>query len=236
MRIKNLTVKGFRGFNKERSLDFHDKLTVLYGPNSYGKTSISESFEWLIYGVTSKVESAQSKLEYKGSYRNLHFPESDTAFVTATFLDDDSEIQLTSELVSQDEYLRRIGQVKEGDQVEVWPFEKDLEFVPKPFILQHALKYLLLGSPKARFQGFAQLLGFEQLDKIHQDVISLCTKPKVPENAKKLQQDIAALQARIKKVEVLTAIDKQFDSKDATVNSIYQVVMDECSKRVPGDV
>ncbi len=65
MRVENITVQGFRGFNERRSIEFDRKLTLVYARNSYGKTSISEALEWLLYGVTSKVEQADySKLEY----------------------------------------------------------------------------------------------------------------------------------------------------------------------------
>ena len=73
MKIKSISIQGFRGFNDEQTVDFHDRLTLIYAPNSYGKTSISEAFEWLLYGITSKVESADSKDEYKGSCRNCHW-------------------------------------------------------------------------------------------------------------------------------------------------------------------
>ena len=85
MKINTLTVQGFRGFNKSQSIDFNERLTLIYGPNSYGKTSISESFEWLIYGATSKVEKAPTKTEFKGSYRNLHFPDDETPSVKVNF-------------------------------------------------------------------------------------------------------------------------------------------------------
>jgi len=75
VKIKNITIQGFRGFNEERNIDFHDRFTLIYAPNSYGKTSISEAFEWLLYGITSKVEKADYKEEYKGSYRNRHLSE-----------------------------------------------------------------------------------------------------------------------------------------------------------------
>lgn len=52
MKIKNLTIQGFRGFNKEQTIEFHKNLTLIYAPNSYGKTSISEAFEWLLYEIT----------------------------------------------------------------------------------------------------------------------------------------------------------------------------------------
>src|SRR5882757_6578578 len=71
MKIKHLKIHGFRGFREEREFLFDDRLTLISAPNSHGKTSISEALEWLIYGATSKVERADSKDEYKGSYRNV---------------------------------------------------------------------------------------------------------------------------------------------------------------------
>lgn len=236
MRIDSLTVQGFRGFNEKSSIDFDHKLTVIYAPNSYGKTSISESFEWLIYGTTSKMEAAQSKLEYKGSYRNLHFTSEDSPFVAAIFRDDDSDVVLTSELKGQDGFQRKLGPIDEANEVDAWPFEEELEFVPKPFILQHALKYLLLASPKERFQRFAQLLGFEQLDRIHSDIISLCTKPTLPESVKRLQRSFEEIDFRIKESGTLPLLQKQFASNTATIESIYEAVLEECIQRVSDEV
>lgn len=91
MKIKRITIQGFRGFNEKQTIDLHDQLTLLYAPNSYGKTSISEALEWLLYGITSKVEKALSTEEYKGSYRNLHLNESEPSFVNVVFLNKSGE-------------------------------------------------------------------------------------------------------------------------------------------------
>jgi len=47
MRLKYLKVAGFRGFNLERTIHFHERLTLVSAPNSYGKTSITEALEFL---------------------------------------------------------------------------------------------------------------------------------------------------------------------------------------------
>ena len=66
MKLKCLTAAGFRGFNAEQSIHFHDKLTVIAAPNSHGKTSISEALEFLIYGTTSKVDKANCSSRVPG--------------------------------------------------------------------------------------------------------------------------------------------------------------------------
>lgn len=232
MKIKNITVQGFRGFNEERNIDFHDRLTLIYAPNSYGKTSISEAFEWLLYGITSKVEKADSKEEYKGSYRNRHLPESLTAFVKATFVDDnENETEFHGDL-AEDETIQRFVN---GQKVESWPLAQDISKVPKPFILQHALKYLLLVRPDERFQGFAHLLGLEKLDLFQRYVVSLCTKPDacIPAEVNQLLKNVSALEARLASQPSLATIEKAFKKGIAGLIEAYEAVTSECRQRVP---
>lgn len=231
MKIKSTTIQGFRGFNEERTIDFHDRLTLMYAPNSYGKTSISEAFEWLLYGITSKVDKADSKEEYKGSYRNCHLPESLTPYVRAIFVDGISEIEFRGELAAGDAIKRSI----DGREVKEWPFANNLSLTQRPFILQHALKYLLLVKPDERFQGFARLLGLEDLDQIQRHLVSLCTKPAAatPSGVSQLLMDIDALEARLAGQTSLASIAKSFKRGRENLAETYEAIVAECRQRVP---
>lgn len=232
MKIRSVTVCGIRGFSEERTLHFDDRLTLIAAPNSYGKTSISEAFELLLYGVTSKVESATfSKEEYKGSYRNRHLTQMSPAFVEATFLDAGSEIQLRVEIAADDSFRKFVN----GAEVPQWPFAHRMVSATKPFILQHALKYLLLVGPDERFKGFARLLGLVDLDRIQTNVVSLCTKPEaaIPQEVQKLVNDVKALEARLEARPALSAIAKFLKKGSKTLKQIYQAVALECTQRVP---
>ncbi|MCK4826553.1 AAA family ATPase [bacterium] len=147
MKVKSISIQGFRGFNELRTIELDDRITLIFAPNSYGKTSISEALEWLLYGITSKVEKADSKDEYKGSYRNLHLDPSQPSFVNVTFLDNANEVKFAGALIDGDAILKRV----DGNQVENWPFSQDISKCPPPFIMQHALKHLLLARPDERF-------------------------------------------------------------------------------------
>lgn len=231
MKIKNVAIQGFRGFNEERTIDFHDRLTLIYGPNSYGKSSISEAFEWLLYGVTSKVEKADSKEEYKGSYRNRHLPESLTPFVKVTFVEDRNEMEFRGELGEGETIARFV----DGREVESWPLVQDLSKVPKPFVLQHALQYLLFTGPDERFQGFARLLGLKELEQIQRHVVSLCTKPDphIPVQVEQVRKEISALEARLASQSSLTAIEKAFKKGEPGLAEVYETIASECRRRVP---
>jgi hypothetical protein len=236
VKIKCLTIQGFRGFNEERTINVNDRLTIIYAPNSCGKTSVSEALEWLLYQVTSKVEKADSKDEYKGCYRNRHLPESKTPFVKARLSDNSNEIVFTCELNKDDTAKLLVGE--DGDMTEVnhWPFPHDVSSYPRPFILQHALKYLLLTKPDDRFQGFAQILGLEALDGIQRDVISLCTAPdrKIPPEVKILQNKVSTLETRLAERSELQTIYKALKRKDVTFETVSDTLNKECIKKVPG--
>lgn len=224
-------MQGFRGFNKEQTIDFHDRITLLHAPNSYGKTSISEALEWLIYGSTSRVRRADSKDEYKGSYRNLHLADSLTPFVKLVLVDGDKEIEFKGELTENDGIKRYV----DGCEVDSWPLPCDLGSSPEPFILQHALKYLLLVRPDERFQGFARLLGLEELDQIQKNVISLCTKPqaKTPKEVAQFIIAIEAIEARVAGQQTLEKIHKNLKKGLKALKDIYKSIIDECKSRVP---
>jgi hypothetical protein len=235
VKIKSLTIQGFRGFNEERTIDFNDRLTIIYAPNSYGKTSVSEAMEWLLYQITSKVEKADSKDEYKGSYRNRHLPSSKTPYVKATFKDGENKLVFMGELYDDDSIKKYICIGEKKEEVESWPLPQDIYDYPHPFILQHALKYLLLSKPDERFQGFARILGLEVLDNIQRDVISLCTAAdrKVPPEVSILQNKVSVLASRLKDSENLQSIKKAFKRKDVTFDQLSGAIYKECFILIP---
>lgn len=196
MKLKQLTVAGFRGFNSPRTIDFHEKLTLVSAPNSHGKTSITEALEFLLYGQTSKVESADSKDEYKDSYENRHYLSGQVAFVEARFFDSHQmDIVLRVEIDGQE--VRRFVN---GQAVSSWPFAPAIANAARPFVVQHALKSLLLAAPSDRFQGFARLLGLREVDSMQQVLVNLCTKPEaqIPPEAKRLLAELSVFDTRLR--------------------------------------
>jgi hypothetical protein len=163
MRIDSISIEGFRGFNQICRIEFDESLTIIYGPNSYGKTSITEALEWLLYGITSRVAEASSnnnKDEFRDSYRNRHFPSDRVPTVEAVLTGgDDRELTIRAELGPGDATKRWAN----GREAPVWPFLVGQPNAGSPFILQHALKGVLLAGPGDRFERLADLLVWRQL-------------------------------------------------------------------------
>ena len=196
MRLKYLTVAGLRGFNEERTFVFGERLTLVGAPNSYGKTSITEALEFLLFGQTSKVAHAESKEEYHESYRNGHWPSDKPAYVEVSFSGDSGQfVKMRIELDASGEIRRFV----EDSPVQEWPFTIQAARAASPFILQHALKSLLLVPPNERFRAFARLLGLDNLDDLQRAIVRLCTKPEatVADEAKKALDDLESIESRL---------------------------------------
>ena len=228
MRISRITIVGFRGFNDSQDIPLNPRLTLISAPNSYGKTSISEALEWIINGITSKVSQADSKDEYKGSYRNIHLPAEQNPSVTLLVNEGEKNCTLKAELVAD-----AAKKFYDGVEVAEWPFSAALSTSPSPFVLQHALKDLLLAAPGQRFDSFARLLGVTELGQIHKDLISLCTKPPFPPKVSALLADVRSLEERLagraQFAQIAKALRKGIEDFDVT----YVLIEKKCKEFIP---
>ena len=222
MKIESIGISGFRGFNENRLIEFHPLLTLIYAPNSYGKTSISEALEWLLYSETSKNKLAGSIDEYKGSYRNIHLDSNKFTTVNCVLSENGSTLKLERKLNTDNTSTLQF----DGSQVEAWPFSLDLEASPKPFIFQHALKYLLLTGPIERYKGFALLLGFEDLSIFQKEIHSFSTKPEaaLPTNITKYIDDIDEILQRLNSQDTLKDINRSFKKGIRNIEETYEKI------------
>lgn len=232
MKIRSITVEGFRGFNDERTIDLHDRLTLVYAPNSYGKTSISEALEWLLYGTTSKLANADYKGEYKGSFRNPHMPENQNPMVKVILANSEKNFELQGELVGADGIKRLLN----GSEVDAWDFLGPMTSVGRPFILQHSLKDLLHAQPAQRFERFASILGLQHIDEVQSDIVALCTRydSAIPTEVKELIKKVHALQERVEKTPELSSVAKCFKGKKEC-SEIRSAVEAACKSKLPED-
>ena len=237
MKIRNLTSQGFRGFNKKIGpIDFNDKLTLIYGPNSYGKTSFSEALEWLLFGITSKVDRAtlsSNKQEFIGSYRNCHFSDKEISFVEAIFYSPHcEEIKCKGELLHGD----AIKKYFDDKNIDEWPWASESSKDPRPFILQHDLKSLLLVNPTARYKGFTRLIGAEELDQFQEDFVSFCTKFNKPPEVQLFLNSFQDFDKNLSELPKLNKIYKIYTKNPPDFDGLYSEIHKACANFLTKDV
>jgi chromosome segregation ATPase len=87
VKLRSLTVRGFRSFGaKAQTLECEGALTVVFGSNSQGKSSLVEATEFLLTGQTTRSQlHAGSKSEFAGCLRNVHLAPTEEVFVEGSW-------------------------------------------------------------------------------------------------------------------------------------------------------
>ena len=92
VRLKEVTIQNFRAYRKPRSFSIGTDVTVLYGPNGFGKTSFFDAIDFAVTGGIGRLGASD-----------------DARFVkTAQHLDSGSEEGLVSLLFTRNEATRKL--------------------------------------------------------------------------------------------------------------------------------
>jgi exonuclease SbcC len=58
--LQSLTINNFRAYRKSRTFEFGSAVTVLYGPNGFGKTSFFDALDFVVTGGVGRLKSAST--------------------------------------------------------------------------------------------------------------------------------------------------------------------------------
>ena len=57
IRVRSVSIEGFRAYRQERKLSFGEDLTILYGPNGFGKTSVFDAIDFAFTGDIGRLHT-----------------------------------------------------------------------------------------------------------------------------------------------------------------------------------
>ena len=101
MKLKSITMRGFRGFNENQTITLDNDVILLYGLNGTGKSGLVEAIEWLFYDDISRRTRSLCKSEYTSdTIRNIHYDKEEPPFVELTIIKSGGEVKLKKELIS----------------------------------------------------------------------------------------------------------------------------------------
>lgn len=171
MRLKKLTVRGFRGFCAEQSIELNSNVVLVYGLNGSGKSSFTEALEWLFFGEISRQRLSRCRSEYQHEeyLRNLFYAGKENAFV-----------EVEGKIGATDRTIRKEftpGGIKLFvDSVEVPNFSElglNLESYFRPMLAQTEIKALVDTEQKDRWEQLSSILGQDELTRLREYLITL---------------------------------------------------------------
>ena len=177
MKLKNLTICGFRGFNRLQSIPLDNNIVLVYGLNGTGKSGLVEALEWLFYDEISRKARSLCKSEYTSDcIKNVHYDEAENPYIELIILKDGEEIKLKKELISATRCKFFINDVDVSDFSSLGI---SFDLIHKPILGQSEIKRFVDTEQKDRWEEISKILGLEELADIR---VSLLTLRKEIEN------------------------------------------------------
>ncbi len=171
MKIRQVTIRGFRGFRNEQTIQLDRNYAIIYGLNGSGKSSFTEAIEWLYFGEISRQRLSRCRSEYQHEeyLRNLFYEDSDNPFV---------EVQ--GSIQGKDITVRKELQKGKGrfliDGVEAENLAGlglNLESYFRPMLAQTEIKALVDTEQKDRWEQLSSILGQDDLTRLREHLMNL---------------------------------------------------------------
>lgn len=159
MRIKRLVAQAFRGFPDRVEVVLTGTVVLLYGENGAGKSSLTEAFEWCLFGTVVRKSRSKSPGEYTGWtwLRSVHSPSEVSTFVEVELVaDDGSSIVVRRDLAGGRPRLTINGAAAEDVRGLGIPTEDAL----RPFLGQCEIQGLIDSGQQDRWEQLSAILGF----------------------------------------------------------------------------
>lgn len=164
----------FRGFRAlESPISLSDGLVVIDGPNSSGKTSLAEAFEWLFTGnlIRREIQGQGASRELENCICNQLRPDGELTWVEATLQTQSGEtIRLRRVLgtdygpasTSKPSSVLAVNGNELSSQDEIALLDTLALGLP-PILMQHTLRLFVQSSPAQRRDYFERLLRLDEL-------------------------------------------------------------------------
>lgn len=200
VKVNSLCVRGFRAYGASpQTLNLSTGTTVIWGPNSTGKSSLAEAFEFLLTGRIVRRELLRSSVdEFADSIRNAHLRRGEEVVVSARVVTDDGmEHELRRTLVADytkkracTSRLQINGRPGLEEDLARFGFTFSEPPLRAPVLTQDTLNYVFSARPVDRATYFKTLLEVADLDDLRNDIAGLmdCVRATDEEILQKVRQ------------------------------------------------
>jgi DNA repair exonuclease SbcCD ATPase subunit len=227
MKLKNIKIKGFRGFNKEQSVNLDAQVVLIYGLNGSGKSSVTEALEWLFFGDISRrrLSPCRSEYQYEEYLRNLFYNGTENPYVEVEGAINDRQYVIRKELVTAKDVKYFINNTEVAD---FGSLPLNLESYSRPMLAQTEIAALVNTEQKDRWEQLSYILGQEDLTKLREHLIEL-RNAKKDVKYKETEKEFDGLLVDLRKNEETSVVSNSLERLDTKeiVNFIATLIAPE---------
>ena len=165
MKLNKITLQAFRGFPKKATISFSKSVTIFAAPNGSGKTSISEAFEWGMFGEIARKDRSRTSGEFGRGFsflRSVHAEPNDMTFVEIEIEHSSKTYSIRREINGVDTKLYLDG--AEVDSLESIGVVTTTS--TKPCLGQSEIKAFIDTPPIERWEQISAILGLHEFGAI----------------------------------------------------------------------
>lgn len=214
MKIKAITIKGFRGVKDQFDLILNSKSILLFGDNGSGKSSITDAIEWFYY---DKVEHLSSEEIGKGgipALRNIHIPDTEESYVKIEYTD--SQFNNSKKLLINKKGIIDKRFSKDSEDFKKYLYETEKERL----ILRYSdLTKFILSSKADRLKDFSKIIGFENVTKTKELLRKGINYINQKIKSKNYESEISQRERQ-----VMEKLDERITSEDRFIEKINELI------------
>lgn len=172
MKISRISAQAFRGFPGVVHFQLSLGITIVYAPNGSGKTSLSEAFEWALYGEVARKLRSKTPGEFGQDFlRSAHANPNDETWAEVELLGPDGTKLVIRRTMDKGGQTKLEVDGKAIADVGELSIATGLAF--RPCLGQSEIKAFIDTEPKERWKQISAILGLGGFDAVRERLMKL---------------------------------------------------------------
>jgi len=213
VKIKAITIKGFRGIKDLFNLVLDSKSILLFGDNGSGKSSITDAIEWFYYDKVEHLKSEEIGQYGIPALRNIHISNTEESYVKIEYFD--SNFNNSKKLL-----INKKGKLEEKFLNDSEDFNKYLKASEKErLILRYSdLTKFILSTKSDRLKYFSEIIGFEDITRTKETFKKGISYINQAINQKHYENEISQRESQ-----VMEKLNERITSEDKFIEKINEL-------------
>jgi len=214
IKIKSLSIKGFRGAKEQLSLDLNSKSFLLFGDNGTGKSSITDAIEW--FYKDSVEHLSIDEIDRKGgltALRNTFINDTEKCSVELAFTDSNLDSQKSINLKKSN------LEVENSNNSDAFLFYFDNSKKENLILRYRDLTNFVLSTKKEKLDSLSNVVGFTKISEIRGVLKKAVNDIKRSLQSRNYDNEISSREGQI-----IKSLNERVVSDEQYINKINEII------------